>query len=121
MTLGFSESAAGCRGRTEQPRRKKGVCIQVSRLARKARQSADGQYLVLLTEAKRLILLGNAPGGSSLVNHTSSAVSHGQEVYRGVSNFLLPTIFFSSPLKLFAFLLHIVWSTLLFTDSAKTP
>lgn len=62
MRLGFSESAAGCWGRTEQPRRKKGVCIQVSRLVRKARRSADGQYLVLLTEAKRLILLGNAQG-----------------------------------------------------------
>lgn len=59
----------------------------------KARQSADGQYLVLLTEAKWLILLGNAPGGSSLVNHTSSAASYGQEAYRGASNFLLPSSF----------------------------
>lgn len=69
----------GCRTRTLRlkPRRKKTV-FEASKRRRgalrssletgqKTRQSVDRQCLVLLTRGKCLILLGKAPGGSSLI------------------------------------------------------
>lgn len=119
--LVLSESSGGCQGRTVRnpgerkpssgaSKERQGELSSSLETGQKTRQSADGQCLVLLSGAKRLLLW--ALHQAVWLNHSTLTASHGHKAYRGVSSFLLSIFLFSLLLNIFfAFLLQIGLST----------